>query len=234
MELVAIFRMLWRRRLAVAVGAVAAVALGAMSAKETPETAIASASLMLDTPVSQLSHAAPEGADSLVARATLLANLAVTERVRTRIAAEAGVQPSDLAIVSGTSSEPLMPTALATAATDADAARPEKYVVVVRSEELVPLLSIDVLAPNRRTGVTLADAAVRTLKMAAAPDVRRDVVEPLGPAHTRVISGSSGRFRAFSLAIAAFAIWCGCLALASAVGSRRLAPFTTTATKPAR
>lgn len=225
MELVVILRILWRRRAVVALGCVVAVAVGLTVGRAAPDTAIASGGLMLDTPVSQLSHASPVGADSLTARAILLGNLLATRPMEAKIASAAGLPRDNVAVIAGSSRMPTIPTALARHATDAVAARPEKHVVVVQVEEPLPLVSIEALAPDRRSAVALAGAATRVAQEAAASDSRRIVVESVGPAEVRVVSGSSGRTKALAASIVMIALWCGGVVFASvAMRRRRRAP----------
>jgi hypothetical protein len=220
-ELVVILRILWRRRLVVALGCVAAVAVGLTLARGTPDTAIASGALMLDTPVSQLSHASPLGADALAARAIMLGNLLATRPMEAKIAHAAGEPVDDVAVIVGSSRMPTIPTAFARHATDGIAARPEKHVVIVDIEEPLPLVSIEALAPDRRSAVGLVGAATRVAQDAAAPDSRRVVVESVGPAEARLVPGSSGRIKAVAAAIVVFALWSGGVVFASVAMRRR-------------
>lgn len=224
MELSVILRILWRRRAAVALGCVVAVVVALTLGKPTPGTVIASGGLMLDTPVSQLSHAAPLGADSLTARAILLGNLLATRTMEARIAGAAGLPRDDVAVIVGSSRIPTIPTALARHATDAIAARPEKHLVVVDVEEPLPLVSIEALAPDRRSAVELEGAATRVAQGAAAADSRRVVVESVGPAEVRLIPGSSGRVKALAASIVVFALWSGGVVFTSVAMRRRRRP----------
>lgn len=221
MELSVILRILWRRRAVVALGCVLAVAVALTLGRATPRTAIASGGLMLDTPVSQLSHAAPVGADSLTARAIMLGNLLATRPMEAKLARAAGLPGDDVAVIVGSSRMPTIPTALARHATAAIAARPERHLVVVHVEEPLPLVSIEALAPDRPSAVRLAGAATRVAQDAAAADARRVVVESVGPAEVRLIAGSSGRIKALAASIVVFALWSGGVVFASVAMRRR-------------
>jgi hypothetical protein len=214
-------------------GAIAAIALGVTSARPTPSTTIASERVMLDTPVSELSHANPVGGDGLGARTTILGNLVASGPAQARIARAAGV-PRARFVALAPSTLPEVASPLARAAEAAGSATPERYVLKIGVDPGLPLVIFDALAPSRREARAILDAAVQSLSDAAGPDSRRVVTEPLGEAQTRVIRGSSGRVRAVALAVVAFALWCGCVVLLAALRSSALSARTTTATKPAR
>jgi hypothetical protein len=227
-ELVPILRTLWRRRLLVALGAAVALALAlALAGKAAPDRGVASVDVLVDTPVSQLSHAAPPGADGLIARAILFGNLLATDRAQARIARDARVPPNELAVIMRSAATPILPSALAVHAAEAAAARPEKYVVMVHVDSTVPLVRVDALAPEPRGAVRLADAVTNAMETAAAPDFRRVVVNPVGRPQARVIPGSSGRVKALGAAIVVFALWCGCVVFASVLWRRAYAPTNT-------
>jgi hypothetical protein len=233
-EVVSILRSLWRRRLAVVAGAAVAVALGLMSTHPTPNTVVASTDVMLDTPVSSLSHASPPGADALLARATWLGNLTATDSSQQAIAHAAGLAPSAVSVLVAGADRPTLATPLARSATDSEAARPEPYRVVIRLNPTLPLISIDALAPRRSQALSLSDATVGALRTAAAPESRRVVVDDVSRPQTRVISGSSGRVRSLALSVTAFLLWCGLVVLWAALSSPSRQAVTATATNPAR
>jgi hypothetical protein len=232
-ELVAILRTLKRRWPLVALGAVLAIAIAVTSAKPAASTAVASERVMLDTPVSELSHASPVGADGLGARTTILGNQVASAPAQARIAQAAGI-PRVKFVAMAPSTLPLVASPLARAAETAWATTPERYVLRISIDPALPLVIFDALAPTRREATAILKASVQELTDLSASDSRRVVTEPLGESQTRVIPGSTGRVRALALAFVAFALWCGCVVLFSALRSSALPGLATTATKPAR
>ena len=73
MELLPIFRLIWRRRLLLGAGLVAAIAaMVVFGGKSATRSYVAWTQVTLDTPKSQLVAAAPAGGDTLAWRASLL------------------------------------------------------------------------------------------------------------------------------------------------------------------
>ena len=84
MELVAILRVLWRRRVAVLAGALLAVLVGFGMASPPTRSGIAWSSVALDTRPSQLVARTPKGADTLSWRSSLVTHLATSTDARDR------------------------------------------------------------------------------------------------------------------------------------------------------
>lgn len=226
MELVAILRLLWGRRVLVTLGAVAALAAGLLAGGGSPDAALASARMVLDTPVSQLAASAPRGADNLARRAAVLGNLLATEPARARIARQAGVPRDQLAVVNASARFPALPTTLALRATEAAGAERTPYTVSVAIDELLPVVSIDVLAPDRRAATRVAEATAGALRAAAAQEADHVVVSMSGATQAREVPGSVGRVKALGLALATFALWCGCVVFVSLPLLRRRSAAT--------
>ena len=92
MEFLHLLRRLWRRRILLGAGVLVAAATLVASGGTSPVTAqggLASTSVALDTPRSQLVAAAPVGADTLAWRASLLAHLMATNASRMELAGRA-------------------------------------------------------------------------------------------------------------------------------------------------
>src|ERR1700754_1811370 len=115
MELVPILRLAWRQRIALAVGALLAIAIGVAvgrSAAAAPDRWTASTRPVLDTPSSQVLYAAPREVDDLGWRSKVLATLALGDDVRERVARAAGIAPERLTTVDPSLSAPLRPATL--------------------------------------------------------------------------------------------------------------------------
>jgi hypothetical protein len=221
-EVVATLRMLWRRRVLVAVGALAAAAVFlAIEAGKTTEVTVARTGVVVDTPDSQLTHLAPRGADSLGWRAGLLADLMTSREARDRIAAEAGVDPRQLRITDPSLAIPPVPASLPRSAAEAAGLTPETYVLALRFDKLVPVIGIEAAAPERSTAIRLAEAAAAELKGGApAPEAAGKwpfVVEDVGPVRLREIGGGSRTTVALAIGAVLFVVWCAAIALVSAV-----------------
>jgi hypothetical protein len=221
-EVVATLRMLWRRRLLVGVGVlVAAAAFLAIEAAKTSEVSVARTGVVLDTPDSQLTHLAPRGADSLAWRAGLLADLMTSPEAKNRIAREAGVDPRQLRVTDPSLAIPPVPASLPRNASQAAGVTPERYVLAVRFDRVVPVITIEAAAPERRTATRLATAAAAELKEGApAPEAAGRwpfVVEDVGGVRLKHVGGGSRTAVALGIGAFVFVVWCAAIALASAL-----------------
>src|SRR3954447_26800289 len=99
MELVAVMRILWRHRVAVVLGAVVAVGLGAMALPKSSSTiGTGSLRVYLDTPLSQTVDAHSPSLWTLTWQAALLGDLMGEDGLRRRVADEVGV-PADRLVI---------------------------------------------------------------------------------------------------------------------------------------
>jgi hypothetical protein len=218
-ELVAILRVLWAHRILVALGAVVAIAAGLMVARgETTSVGVASTRIVLDTPDSQLLLPVTKGADSLGWRAALLANLTASQSVREDIADEVGIRPDRLVVIEPLLTTPTVRTALAPRALEAAEHTTADYVLTVRFDPELPIISVEALAPDRRAATRLAEAATGALTAAAKapPDTRGKqglVVNELGTPRTRAIVSGPGRAMPVAVTVVLFGFWCACVAL---------------------
>ena len=155
MELAAITRT-WRRRIAVALGALGALALAlfmALPSGREPRPCRG----RLDArdrrqPGLQLVNAAPVGLQNVAWRAAPLSDLMASESMRAQVAELAGVPSDRLSIVDGTLEKPSVETPLAVSATQAARAQRGPDQLVVRFDQLTSIISLDARAPSR-TGV---------------------------------------------------------------------------------
>jgi hypothetical protein len=224
MELVAILRLLWRRRLLVLLGAVLAAAVGVMlmSRSAPVEAAVATTGVVLDTPRSQLVDANPSGADTLAWRAGLLADLMATPPVVSSIARDLRIPARDLAVVNPSLAAPEIPASLPRNAAKAAAVARQQHVLVLQYDELLPIISIEATAPDRGRATRLAEAGTQALKSAATmrdtADVQGFVVDDVGSVHVREVGGGSGRMKVVALTVILLGAWCGAVALLPGLG----------------
>jgi hypothetical protein len=218
-ELVALLRLLSRRPILIAIGAVLAIGMGVLAAGgETTRTGTASERLVLDTAKSQLIHQAPPGADTLTWRTVLLADLAGSRPLTDRIVHELGIKRSELVVVHPELTAPVMPATLATRAAEVAAVIREKYILTVSFDELLPIISLKAEAPDRRSAVRLVEAAVGTLKDTGTPAritprIQGLVVQSVGPPRSRTIIDKPQPLLGIAVAIALFGLWCSGVAL---------------------
>ena len=218
------------RRRVVAVGGVAAIALGVLvgMAQQPSYSSVATTRVVLDTHKSQLVDAAPDGADSLQWRAALLADVMMGRSMKSAIARGAGIDEENLKVI-----EPLMAiaeleTPLAQHALEA-AGAPEPYVVTFEADPDLPFLAIYAAAPDRGSAVRLARAATRAAESAdvahSGKTLQGFVIEQA--ASIRVVETVSGGKRIIGAAafLFVFGAWCAAVALLPGImtGARRLA-----------
>ena len=229
MELVTFLRLLWRYRIAMAVGFLVALALGFLATRgaETHVT-VASTRVVLDTPESQLIEDLPTGADTLVWRAALLADLAASDSLRTEIESQAHVADAQLAVTAPYMATPpvvvpLPVAALSAAEAQADA---EPFGVAVQGVDNLPIISINTHAPTRGAAVRLAHATASVLESAAAahrgePRTQSFVVEDVGPVKAKTITDGPRKIAGAIVVILVFGLWCFVLAFGTGIHRRR-------------
>lgn len=223
-----ILRDLWRRRVMVAVVALVALAIGWMLAYKVgfpPErrsytVGVASASLLVDTPKSQVIEIAPKGSDMLGARANVLANLMVDGEIKDAIARRVGLPAKELVATTDSAG----PTETETTLTAQSHAYSTSVAHTSDMNEL-PIIKVETQAPDVRRAIALANAAVaglsESLDSKAASetisDTRRLRVRALGTAQGRLETRGPGRVIAVAAAIFVFALGCGLILAVSAV-----------------
>ena len=218
MGLAALPHVLWRRRLAVAVGALLAIAAtvaGIHRGAGAAPTASSLTLVLIDTPKSLVVDAKARGADSIYTRAQLVAGLVADDDARAAIARRARLQPSELAIAGpGAAAPPSFITPLAEQATTV--AKPtQPYLVSVEVAPSLPIISIDANAPGRDEALKLGRAAVDTLPSVTrvAPGGGNSVViKQLGRPLIKTNLPGRGRAKAVVGGLVLFILWClGCV-----------------------
>jgi hypothetical protein len=165
MELIPIIRLLWRRKLALALGfalaVAAAVALGGPppAAGELAWTRVA-----LDTPKSELVQAATSGGDTLAWRASLVAHLMGTDAEDHQLAQRLHVRPYEVTVMDSAFTLPEVPASMPVRAAAVAATSAAPYVLTIGMDNpLLPVISVQAAAPTRDGAVRLAEAAVARL-----------------------------------------------------------------------
>jgi hypothetical protein len=232
MESVTILRELWRRRVAVGVVALAAILAGLLLSFRPglpPESrrydvGIATARLLVDTPQSQVVKVDPRGSDTLGLRANVLANLMVDGKAKAAIAKRAGLEPRRLL---GFAESELEPRPVPAKALDDPGINLIKTRVVMNPDgEQLPIIEVEVQAPNAARATALANASVTGLtdhlgaKAAADADVearKRLRVTGLGTAPATVSTRGPSPLVALAAAIFVFLAGCAAILLVSAL-----------------
>jgi hypothetical protein len=231
MELVAILRVLWDRRVVVAVGIVVAVGVGMLAGRAaqaggTGASGVGYLRMVLDTADSQLVEAAPKGAESLPTRAALLANALATEAGTAMVAREAGVAKEQLDVVGPSATRiPVVDSPLVTRVSAAASAPVAPYVVDLIADEQTPIIMIGAKAPDVARTARLTRAAAAGLRsLLVAKDGTRSrgfVLDTVTRVTTRrVVSRPRTRLAMAAGAAATFGFWCVCVVLAAATARR--------------
>lgn len=234
MELVALARVLWRCRIAVTLGGVAAIALSLLiTTSATSRVGVASMRLVLDTPKSQTVDAYPAGLETLEWRAALLADLMAAEPTREQIAREMGIATESLVVTAPLMSVAPVPVPLPRHALDVAAVVAEPYRVEIQAVSPLPIIGIDARAPSRQQAARLVTIGAVALKAAAASELtsegERLVVGDVGPVRAREVVEGPRRMVALVIAVFVFGLWCGCITLVAGVsrGPGRLSGMRT-------
>jgi len=213
MGFVVLLRVLWRRRIAVLVGLVAAIAIGVVGLKlhgAPTATTSASGKVLIDTPRSLVAAARAPGALTIYPRARVIADLMASEAAEAEIARRAGLEPAELAVLGpGAAAPPQVVTAVAEQAEEV--AKPvAPYLVSVEVTPGLPILTITAVGADADRAIALGKAAVATLPAVAraAPGGGDSVkVETLGEP-TIATKTSGGRKTIAVAAFALFLLWC--------------------------
>jgi hypothetical protein len=228
---VTILRELWRFRISVCAAAITAVAVGWLLAfgvslppkSRSYKVGVATASVLVDTPRSQVVEVAPEGSETLGERANVLANLMVDGEIKDVIARRAGLPPKQLVATAGaggaaSTAEPATPLNARSHALTTSA-------VVASDSADLPIIRVQTQAPDVSQAIKLANAAVTGLssyldaKAASetVPAARRLRVRPLGVAQGHEAARGPGRITAVGVVILLFLAGCGVILALSAL-----------------
>jgi hypothetical protein len=234
-DLIAIFRDLWRLRRLVVLAGVAALLAAVVVAFEVPslesrrhEVGVATARILVDTPKSQVLKVAPKGSDTLGLRANVLANVMVEGVVRAAVAERIGLRPSQL---QGVAESAAAPSVAPAPSSTTSATNPLAYVlktrVVASTDGDLPIIEIEAQAPDAARAAKLANAAVEGFRdyldskaaTEEVPDAERLRVSGLGAAQAgEVVHGPSP---VIALVVALFVFGLGCAAILVSSGAIR-------------
>jgi hypothetical protein len=184
------------------------------------EVGVATASILVDTPKSQVVEVDPTGSDALGGRANVLANLMVDGDIKTAIARRAHLAPKQLV---ATSQSPGITSPAAKLKPDS---RSYATSVAMASDGVVlPIIKVQTQAPNVTQAIQLANAAVDGLGDyldsravgEAVSNTRRLRVRPLGTAQGQVAMRGPSPVMALGVVFVVFVLGCAMILMASAV-----------------
>lgn len=227
-ESVTIIRALWRRRIEVCLVALLAMIVGWALAygmsfppeSRTYKVGVATTSILVDTPKSQVVEIDPKGSDTLASRANVLVNLMVDGEIKDAIARRVGLPPKQL-IASSQSPGNAAP------ATPLNATSHALMTSVALTSDMaeLPIIRVETQAPNVQQAIKLGNAAVAGLgdylnaKAAdeTVSDTRRLRVRALGTAQGHDSTRGPGRMMALAAAAVVFLAGCAIILAMSAL-----------------
>ena len=218
-EVIAVFRLLWRRRLLVLLGAIlAAGAAYALGPSPTPSRGFASTRVFVDTSRSQLVADDPVFADTLAWRATLAAQTLGTEDNRHSIAAAAGIPPASLDVTDLELTFPIIPASLPRAAVKAAYSSTRPFALNLHTDDVVPIISITAERPRQGVGGPAHRGGRRDARGVYLCDGERGVARAQSPdRHVPIdsvaIPGGQSRKKMAAVFVAVFGMWIAGLTL---------------------
>jgi hypothetical protein len=181
MEVLGLVQVLWRRRIALGIGLIAAAAAAFVIGSSPPTSyGVGWARVVLDTPDSQVVDTSPPGAETLPMRASLLVHLMTTEESKQALARRLGVPADKLAVIDPALSAPQQTASLPSAAAKLAGVTKADYVLTVyRSTDILPMISLEGAAPDTARAKRLVQEAAAFVKDQGHPE--RLVRAPVGP-----------------------------------------------------
>jgi hypothetical protein len=229
-ETLTVLRLLVRLRLLVALGALLAVAAGAVATGRlgigpfdgsTRLVWVATSEVQVDTP-RPLAIDAHASAATIQTQTILLADYVTSDDSRDGIAREVGLRRADLTVTTPSVDSPLRQSPLVSRTLQQAAVSRTAYTVTANPAQLTPIMALVASGPDRETTVALAGATAKALRSAAGPDPggsgRGLRIEELGPVGLDSFeTGGSGLLLGAALAVFLFCLWCGAIVVVSGV-----------------
>jgi len=238
MESVGILRVLWRRRVLVALGLLLASAVGILALcrvslappgleRRAVPAGSATQRVLVDTPRSLLADARPEGVTSIVTRATVLGNLLASDEARVAMARQTGLRAEEIDVTGPGAEAAAVPTPLAEAAIETARPRQPYAITVSQPDPTLPILNVYVSAPDPAEARELAGAASAALPSAVGrgPVGGQSLrVEPVGRVQVASRMVGPGTAKAAIAAVVLFVFWCVLVLLVDAIQARSTGP----------
>lgn len=236
MELLTILRLLWARRILVALGALVAAAVAVYAVRTLPPpgppTWVASLRVLVDTSDSELVHAAPKSAETLPMRALVAADLVSGDSLKSDLARRAGIDPAGLEVAGPAArAEPPTSDELVEQAVRFAGVTRAQNVLSLYADGMSPIVAIEANAPDAKRALTLATAARSLLESSLrGRSVSADggfVVKTVASPRAKQLSHGSRRGVLAAIgAIALFGLWCVVLVVVTGLAGRARRPQT--------
>jgi hypothetical protein len=228
MELVAVLRILVRRRVAVVAGLIlSVVAAGGMYklTNKTTVVAYSSGSALLATPGTTASTTDPQTAYTLPDRAALLADLMSTDSARLDIARAAGISAPQLGIRVPAMGVTQVATPLPMAAEQASLPAGTYLANVTTQNPAIsdeaPIIAVAVRGPKVVVTNRIVNAVRREMQLLASSKGSSTlVVESLGDPSGQSFAHGARKSIALVLGIVLFGLWCCAVVVISSLGKR--------------
>ena len=235
MELVAISRALWRRRLVMLAGVLLALVIFIHGAyivsssglePRSRTVGLAARRILIDTPESLIGDAYSEDAESLVPRAYRLGNLLASDPSREELARAIGVPPEELQVAAPGVHVAGFPSTLAEAAVES-AKLKSPYEVSFGEPTGLSILTLTAVAPDRQDASRLAQASIARLRALGAAEAKLGgemTVESIvgRAAVTKTVGGGIAKPAIEGLVF--FLVWCILVAFGDAIARKRRRP----------
>ena len=220
MELLSFFRQLVKRPLAVALGALVAVACGVaatatigggLSGASGSQTWSSMVETQVDTPQPLVADGSASAA-TIQTQTVLLADYLSTSEAQASIARGAGLAPEELTVISPPPHLSSRRSALVRAA-HSSAGPSTPYVVSAVAWAYSPLLTLVATGPDQRTVARLSEQATRVLESGPVSSAQRTrprlTVRQLGPAQVTVTTSPvPGPLMGVAVGVFVFGTWC--------------------------
>jgi hypothetical protein len=211
-EVATFLRLLWRRRLRAVIGLALSVLAGMALAKHTPAYGVATTSVIVDTPRSEIAANSSQGMDTLYWRATLLGMMIGAEPTRHEIASGMHLSESEINISDLELGAPADPASLPVAALKAANNSSASYTLNAYTDDVLPVIHIAALAPDGASAARLARTAVTVLEAGGArtstPTVQALKIQQVAPITLREKAASAGHTKMAIMAVIIFMFWC--------------------------
>jgi Na+-transporting methylmalonyl-CoA/oxaloacetate decarboxylase gamma subunit len=243
-ELMTVARILWSRRLIVAVGFLGSLAIGLImmyhvSLGLPPQfksrqhyVGESTAQVLIDTPSSQIADASSGDPAVLNTRASLLADVVATAPLQEAIAGRLGIPPEQLAIAAPPLGvgNPIKATALGNAGSKLPGP-PAAYSLSMALDPNLPIIAFDAMAPTPRQAQALAATVITILRSRMAltanaqdiPDKNRTVLNTIAPPVAGWVAQGSKKLMGAGVALAVFLVICFLVVVISGTRARRRA-----------
>jgi hypothetical protein len=230
MEIVSVLRVLARHRVAVVLGIIVSVLAAGLAVKQamrTQTSTVAWGSMLLAQPATTSSAKDSKITDTLPSRATLLADLMMTDSAEAQIAQLSHLQRSDVAVRAPVVGPPEVQVPMPVAA-QASGLPAATYVVALTTQDPttgsgVPIIGITVAGPDLATARRIVTAATTTMQrvVGGSEQATSLVAEPLGAPQGKITTTSGKKVIAAVALLMVFVVWMSGIVVIDGLRRRR-------------